>query len=281
MRVVRRAEAAPGDEHVRGIADHETPIGDPDRGPVRQVLPDRVGATVMVLDGRTAQADPVVEGARGEHVVAGQPVVAVDAPRLANPDLRPERDERRMFVAGHAVDEEPDVLERLAPAGDLGLGQEPRVGGVDEASVVLAPDRIEPGHDRRDHAIDRRDVVAALAPWQVVVARLGGLGHQPVELGLGDRATAFEVHVRHPKGRRQRLGRIELAGRLVAEARERAQVGVAGRIHEGLRAHAREAGPRRDDERLDPPVADFGCLDERVEERTGARIRSRAAPRRP
>ena len=32
------------------------------------------------------------------------------------------------------------------------------------------------------------------------------------------------------------------------------------------RAHAREAGPRRDDERLDPAVADLGGLDQRVEQ---------------
>ncbi len=40
------------------------------------------------------------------------------------------------FVAGHAVDQEPGVLEGLAPAGDLGIGQEPRVGRVDDAAVV-------------------------------------------------------------------------------------------------------------------------------------------------
>ena len=171
VRVVGRAEAATGDEHVGGVANDQRPVRDPDRRAVRQVLPDRVRAAVVVLDRGAAQADPVVEGARAEDIVAGQPVVAVDAPRLADADLRAERDERRVLVPGHAVDEEPDVLERLAPAGDLGLGQEPRVGGVDDAAVGVAPDRIEPGHDRGRHAVDRRDVVAALAPRQVVVAR--------------------------------------------------------------------------------------------------------------
>jgi len=111
-------------------------------------------ATVMVLDGCPAQPDPIVEGACRQDVVAGEPVVAVHTPRFADPDLCAERDERGVLVAGHPVDQEPDVLERLAPAGDLGLGEEPRIRRVDDVAVRLAPDGIEPGHDRRDHAVD-------------------------------------------------------------------------------------------------------------------------------
>ena len=137
MRVVGGREAAAGDEDVRGVADHQGPIGDADSRAVGQVPPDRVGADPVVLDRarRTGRSRRRIAGAPRTSS-RGQPVVAVHAPRLADPDARPERDQRRPLVAGHPVDEEPDVLERLSPAGDLGLGQEPRVRRVDDPAVV-------------------------------------------------------------------------------------------------------------------------------------------------
>ncbi len=121
-------------------------------------------------------------------------------------------------------------------------------------------------------------MVAALAPRQVVVARVGGLRHESVEFRLGDRASSFVVDVGHAEGRRQGLGRVELAGRLEAEPGERAQVGVAGRVDEGSRAHAREAGPCRHDQVGDPAVADLGGLDERVQQGPGAGFGDQAFP---
>jgi hypothetical protein len=45
-----------------------------------------------------------------------------------------------VLVAGHPIDEEPGVLERLAAAADLGLGQEPGIGRVEDgAGGIAAP----------------------------------------------------------------------------------------------------------------------------------------------
>ena len=149
--------------------------------------------------GCAAQADPVVELASAEHVVARQPVVAVHATRLADTDLRPERDQRRAFVPGtrstrnraySSACRRPAISASVRNHGSVALTM---------LAVGVAPDRIEPGHDRGDHPVDRRDVVAALAPRQVVVARVGGLGHQPVEFRLRDGPAAFHGR-RSPSG---------------------------------------------------------------------------------
>ena len=114
-------EAAPGHQRVHRVAHDERAVGDAHDLAVGQVLPARVGARMVVLDGRAAEAHLVVEAASAQHVVAGQAVVAVDAARLADADLRRERHERGLLVAGHAVAQEARVLEGLAAAAHLGL----------------------------------------------------------------------------------------------------------------------------------------------------------------
>ena len=91
---------------------------------------------VVVLDGRPAEADLVVELAGREHVVGGEPDVAVDPARLPDPDLAAEGDQLRPLVARHLVDQEPGVLEGLAAPGHLGLGEQPRVGRVDHPAAL-------------------------------------------------------------------------------------------------------------------------------------------------
>ena len=122
----------PATSALVAVADDERAQRDADRRAVGQVAPGRAvaAAAVVVLDRGAAQADLVVELAGRQDVLGGHPVVAVDAARLAHADPRPERDERGALVAGHAVHEEPGVLERLAPPGDLELGQDVGVGGV-------------------------------------------------------------------------------------------------------------------------------------------------------
>ena len=91
----------------------------------------------------------------------------------------------------------------------------------------------------------------------------------------------LEVDVDHAKRRRQRLRGIDLAGRLVAEARERAQVRVPRRVDEDRRPDATEARPGRDHDRLDPAVADLRILEGRVQQHPPAGLGDAAAPRRP
>ena len=141
-------------------------------------------------------------------------------------DLRPEGREAGLLVARDPVGQEADVLERLAPSGDLCRGQEVRIARVDHP-VAVPTERFEASHDRRGHAFDRRDVVAALAPRHVVGAAARGFGHQRVQCRLRQRAAPFQVDVGDPKRRCQGLRRFQLAGELVAEPGEMAQVGVA------------------------------------------------------
>ena len=178
-----RREAAAGDQDVGRVARQRasrTGCPPPRRraGTARRVS----GAAVVVLDGRAAQADLVVELPRAEDVVARQPVVPVHAAGLAHADLRAERDQRRALVAGHPVDEEPGVLERLAAARDLGLGQEAH------GSVALTMPTVGVAADRSS-----RVMIVAITPstgvtWSLpsrrgrsYVADVGGLGHQRVE----------------------------------------------------------------------------------------------------
>ena len=160
----------PATSVVRAVAHDERAQRDPDRGTVGQVAPRRAVAAgaMVVLDRGAAEADLVVELARRQHVLGGHPVVAVHAARLAHADPRPEGDERGAFVAGHAIHEEPRVLERLSPSRDLELGQDVGVRGVAHPAVGVTPDLVEAGHDRGRHPLDRRHVVAALEARQVV-----------------------------------------------------------------------------------------------------------------
>ncbi len=165
---MRGAERSPANQHVGRIANDQRPVRDADGLAVREVLPGRVGSRMVILDRRPAQADGVVERTRREDVLASKPGVAVHPTRLPNADLGPQRDQRRMLIAGNPVDQEPDVLEGLATAGHFRLGQEPRVRGVDDPAVRIAPEGVEAGHHGRDYPVDRRDVVAPFEPGQVV-----------------------------------------------------------------------------------------------------------------
>ena len=154
-----------------------------------------------------------------------------------------------MLVPGDPIGQKPDVLERLAPAGDLCRGQEVGIGRVDHP-IVVPTERFESGHDRRGHAFDRRDMVAALAARHVVGAAARGLGHQRVQGRLRQRAAPLQVDVGDAKRRGQRLGRFQLAGELVAEPGEMTQVGVARSVDEGASRDPLETRLRGHDERL-------------------------------
>ena len=75
----------------------------------------------MILDRRAAARDRVVEVARGEHVLAGQYVAAVQAPGLAHADPHRRPEQVGVLIAGDLLDEEAHVLLDLAAALPLGV----------------------------------------------------------------------------------------------------------------------------------------------------------------
>src|SRR5207247_806439 len=95
---------------------------------VGQVLPLRVATRVMILEGRAAQPDLIVELPRAQDVVARESVVAEHPTRLADADLRAEADQGRALVAGNLVAQKARVLEGLAAAVYFGARQQPRLG---------------------------------------------------------------------------------------------------------------------------------------------------------
>ena len=130
--------------------------GIPTAWPVGQVLPARVGAGVMVLDRARRTARPASSNWRArQDVVARQPVVAVHAARLADADLG--RRTRRACACSYPGRGRPGTGRTRAPGG--GRRSRPRsgtrIGGVDDPPSS-SRGRVEAGHDRRGHALDRR-----------------------------------------------------------------------------------------------------------------------------
>ena len=79
----------PDGQHVGGVATINVRSGMPTAVPsgrYSQMVPV-AAATVVVLDGRAAQSDLIVELAGGQHVLPGEAVVAVHAPGLPHADL--------------------------------------------------------------------------------------------------------------------------------------------------------------------------------------------------
>ena len=274
----------PADQHVRGVAHQQRPdTGSRPPGPSGRYCQSVSAPAWWSSIGRAAQPDLLVElaGRRGRRRGSAGSRRTPGASR-GRRSASPSAARRRVLVPGDAVDQEPDVLERLAPAGDLGLGQEPRVGGVDDPPSS-ATVRLEPGHDRRGHAVDRRDVVAALAARQVVAAATRPPRPSARSAAaFGQRPSPLEVDVGHPERRRQRLGRLELAGQLVAEAREVAQVGVARGVDEDRARdplEARPSSPRRS--RSTRPSRTSAAWTKAWSRTPAPGLARRAAPRRP
>ncbi len=235
MGVVRGGEAAAGHEDPVDARGQERPVRDAVDAAPRDVAPRRVAACVVVLDRGAAERDLVGEPARLEHVIAGQPVVAEDAPALADADRGRGRHHGRALEAGHALAQEPRVLLDLAAALHLGPGERFRVHGVHARDAR---------HVDQRHALVRRAVPRALDPGQAVGARLGRLAHQRPELALGHGRGPRDVHVGHLEQRGERLDAAGAPRIVVAGAREVAQVRVARGVH--------------DRRRLDPALAALG-----------------------
>ena len=127
------------------------------------------------------------------------------------------------------------------------------------SKAAVGFDRLEPGHHRRGHPLDRGHVVGPLASREVVGARRGRLGHPRVEPVLVDRAPSGGIDVGHPERRGQGLGR---------SARRRS------------RSRSRRSGTRRRHPRHRSRPARARARD-RPGWRRRPRRRARRGPRRP
>ena len=221
---MRRGQAATGHDDAVDLPRQQAAVGDVVGLPVGEVLPACVAAGVVLLDRRPAAGHGVGELPRRQDVVAGQPVRAMDAAALADPDLGGEAAEVGALVAGDAVAQEAAVLERLAPALALRARELLGVGGVDAGDAR---------HVRVHHVGEGRDVGAPLAPGEVVVAAVGRLVHAGPQLGLREGARRIDVDVDHPEGGGQRLGGPVGAGVLEGSPGTGHHVGVARRVDHG------------------------------------------------
>ena len=254
-----RREAAAGDEDVRGVADHERPIGDADRGAVGQVPPDRVGAAPVVLDRRAAQPDRIRECAAREDVVR-----ASAGSRRTPAASRGRRCPSRARPATPARSRAPGrrgTGRTRAPVG--GRPSRPRSGTTDRSR------RRSGRRSSRRNESSRVMTVATIPSTGVMwslpsrrgrsyVAGLGRLGHQRVERGLRDRPrrrSRSTLTIRNVV--------VSVCAGSISPARSKPNPANAHRSAspdasmKTRRADPAEAGPGRDDDRVDPAVADL------------------------
>src|SRR5690606_547811 len=122
------------------------------------------------LDRPAVDADRVVEVAAAEDVVLGQHVLADEAPRLADADLRRDLDDIRVLEAGrHALDELEDV-PALTPPLDLAVAELAGIDAADRRAVrVLDLRQVRAPFDRvalrpNDRLLARELPAFALGP---------------------------------------------------------------------------------------------------------------------
>jgi hypothetical protein len=221
----------------------------------------------MLFDRRAAPGDLVVEARCGQDLVRSQNVLADDPAALPHADRRARREEGRPFVARHAVPQEAEVLVRLAAAFALGRRQLVRIGRVD------LPDT---RHQRHHHAVVGRPVHRALDPRQLVAARVAGLAHQRPEPLLRQLLRACDVDVPDAEHGREALHVVPR--RLVRGAGQRADIAIAGGIDDDARPQPAHAALRRDVDLGHSAVVDLHAEDERVQQRSRARLEDELVP---
>ena len=151
-----------------------------------------------------------------QDVVSSHAVIAVDPAGLANTDLSCKGDQVGLLITRYPIDQEAGILERLTPPRHFRRSQDVGIGGIDYLPVPCGH-VLDPRHDRGRHVPDRGDVVAALDSGEVEVTRIPRLGHQPMQLFLGDRLAAADVDIGHPERGGECLGGAEFSGQLVSE----------------------------------------------------------------
>lgn len=136
-------EAAAGHEEVLDVPADEAAIGDLVGPPLSLGTVDTGARRGVDVDREAAHRDGVVEPRAREDVLAGEHVEALDAARLADPDLGGGLEEPAMREPGDRPLEEGEGLPDLAIALLLGGG---------ELLADVASERLDPRHVHRDLA---------------------------------------------------------------------------------------------------------------------------------
>src|ERR1700686_4226155 len=112
-------------------------------------------ARVMLLDRSSAQSDLVLELFCAEHILASEPVLALNAPGFTHTDLRAEGNQFGFGITRNALFEKPDVLERLLSALNFRTTEQFRIGRVLNLAI-LSHEGLHSSHICRHHAGNRR-----------------------------------------------------------------------------------------------------------------------------
>ncbi len=231
LAVVRHRRAAAGDEQVLRDAIAAARQQHAKRQLVEAArLRDRRPAPLDVagdvqLERPAVDADRVGEARAADDLVAAQDVLADEAPRLADADLRRDLEQVGVLEARDARAQEAQVVDRLAPAFDLAARERARVGAVDRAAVGVL--------QLRD--VDAPLARVALRPDDRAAAREAELaGRLGFVHARGNRPPRFAgarvVDGADAKHQRRKEQRAALLHRRAGEVGE---VAVAGAVDEG------------------------------------------------
>ena len=140
MRLVRGRQPAPGDQGVVEALRHGDAVGQGIAVVGTQLLEGNVGvAGVMHVDRVGPERHGVDELRAVAKVVGGERVEPGDAARLADAELRRERNQSRPVAARHIGRDEACRRQRLAPALALAVAQRKGIAGVDRDARDVEP----------------------------------------------------------------------------------------------------------------------------------------------
>ena len=234
LAVVRHRGAAAGDEQVlrNAIADVAAAacasgswLKPRDSG----IFGQRHSTSPATCSSSGQPLTPIVSAKLGaaDHLVAAQHVLAEQAPRLADAELRCDLEQVRVLEAGHARAQEAQVVDRLAPTFDLAVARATR------ASV---PSTALPSAFFSCVTLTRHSPRVALRPHDRAAAREAELaGRLGFVHARGNRPPRFAgarvvdaADAKHQRRKEQRAAR-----RCIARAGEVGEVAVARAVDEG------------------------------------------------
>src|SRR5256885_2404593 len=130
MSVMGCGEATPGDKHILKTKRNQTAKRNPYTAAIWKVSPFGVIARMVLFDWGAAQSDLVVELFRAEHILASEPVFALNSPGFTHADLRSKGNQFGVRVTRNALLEKTQILERLHSALDFRPAEQFWIGRV-------------------------------------------------------------------------------------------------------------------------------------------------------